>query len=275
MALSVEKLSKRWVLLFTPEYVHFIVGKSSVASTLQMFGQIMQDRIFEDYDLESMQDNKIFLEVTAELFVRALRSTQQALDVKLRLTKKDNWPMLGLTITNASKTGNRLVVTQHIPVRVIQQDESRELVEPAVGGQQVQILLPPIADVRTIVERMKALGSHVMVGANMNGEFVLKVVADAVKVETSFKGLTNPELGAEDGTPQPTPTSLYQNRRRFAYVRVDMRDFVRFLHSSVVNPKHVVCCIVDGQNLCLYVYLGNGIDLDDGQFIYYIPARAH
>ncbi|KAI8908119.1 checkpoint protein Hus1/Mec3 [Powellomyces hirtus] len=275
MAQSVEKLSKTWVILFTREYVHFIVGKSSVSETMQMFGQIKQDRIFEDYLVESALNNQIFVEVSAEQFVRGLKSCHQALDVKLKLAKKDGWPMLSLNITNSSRTGNRLYLTQDIPVRVLQSDESAELTEPEVESQQVHILLPPLNDLKTIAERLKAIGTHVVVAANMNGELVLKVVADAVRVETSFKGLINPELGQPDGTPAPTPQTALKHRTAFAHVRVDMRDFVKFLHSSIVNPKNVICCIVDGQSLLLYVYLGQNTDSDDGQFIYFIPARSH
>ncbi|KAI8815561.1 checkpoint protein Hus1/Mec3 [Fimicolochytrium jonesii] len=274
MALSLVNLTKRYVLLFTPTHIHFIVGKSTLTSTLQMFGQIMQDRIFEEYRLESSFGDKIYMEVAGDLLVRALRSALSAVDVKVKLTKKDGWPMLAFYITNASKTGNRVYLTQDVPVRILPQQEAQELAEPVVGDQQVHILLPPIQDVRNIAERMKSLGSHIVVGANMSGEFVLKISADGAKVETSFKGLVNPELSQADGTPCSALQTVPRERHNFAEVRVDMRDFIKFLHSSIVNPKHVVCCIVDGQSLLLYVYLGNGVDQDDGQFVYYVPARA-
>ncbi|KAJ3012550.1 hypothetical protein HKX48_006208 [Thoreauomyces humboldtii] len=272
MVQSVEKLSRRFIFAFNPEDVLLIVGKSSVASTMQMFGQIKQDRIFEDYYMEASMDDKIFLEVTGLELATALKSCQQALEVRMKLAKKDGWPMLSLSITNSSKTGNRVYLTQDVPVRILQSDESIDLVKPVVNERKTHIFLPPIADVKTIADRMKALGSHVSVLANEAGDFVLKVQADAVSVETQFKKLGNPQpsQAVQGGTPGAAQT----NRKRFVEVRVDIRDFVRFLQCSTLSPKHVVCCLVDARLLILYVYLGSEIDENDGQFVYFIPARA-
>ncbi|KAJ3289563.1 hypothetical protein HK104_007379 [Borealophlyctis nickersoniae] len=302
MAISVEKLAKRWILQLTPDIVRIIVSKENVGAGVQMFGQIKsvsldilvmayaelstavgfipvvrlnpQDRIFEAYHIESAaENNSIWMELSGELFVRALKSSQQASDVTMKLTKKQNLPTLSFSITNQSRSGKPVLLVQDVPIRVLSVREAEELKEPVIVDYQVHILLPQLHHVRTITERMKAIGTHLLVSANMSGEFTLKVETDAVKVETFFKNLINPELDPSqvDVSEQP---SMNRNPHTFAEVRVDVRDFAKFLHSSVINPRNVVCCIIEGIGLMLYVYLGEGTDGDDGAFTYYIPMRS-
>ncbi|KNC97376.1 uncharacterized protein SPPG_07303 [Spizellomyces punctatus DAOM BR117] len=273
MAVSVEKMAKRWIWHFSPDYIHFIVGKQDISTTMQMFGQIKADRMFEEYVVESGFGNNIWIELTGEHLVRALKSSQQASNVAMRLTKKEGLPVLALSITNTSRTGNCVFLSQDIPVRPLKWQEAEDLKQPVMMDYQVHILLPPLTDVRTIAERMRPLGNHITVSANMAGDFLLKVETDAVRVETTFSGLVNPELdpGHCDVSQQP---SLSRDRQSLAHVRVDIRDFVKFLHSSVINPRNVVCCLFEGQGLILYVYLGEGTDADDGAFVYYVPMRS-
>ncbi|TPX66824.1 hypothetical protein SpCBS45565_g04230 [Spizellomyces sp. 'palustris'] len=220
MAVSVEKMAKSWIWHFSPDYIHFIVGKQDISTTMQMFGQIKavrvyavtqvvdpfwascnnrktlgQDRIFEEYVVESGFGNNIWIELTGEHLVRALKSSQQASDVAMRLTKKEGLPVLALSITNTSRTGNCAFLSQDIPVRPLKWQEAEDLKQPVMMDYQVHILLPPLTDVRTIAERMRPLGNHITVSANMAGDFLLKVETDAVRVETTFSGLVNPELG--------------------------------------------------------------------------------
>ncbi|KAJ3089183.1 hypothetical protein HK102_007012, partial [Quaeritorhiza haematococci] len=136
MGLSLEKLSKIWVLKLSPTKVHFIVSKPETNSGIQVWSQIAADAIFEDYRIESANNNEIWLELAGEHFVRGLKSTQNAPEVTMKLTKKENLPVLSLNITSQSRNGKRICLVQDIPVRVLSPQQANDLKEPMVPEPQ-------------------------------------------------------------------------------------------------------------------------------------------
>jgi HUS1 checkpoint protein len=115
---------------------------------------------------------------------RALKSAVNATSTQIRLTKKDNIPVLALTIvtTTSSNTynafstatdnddefgasfggelgeGNReTIITQEIPVRVIPPDTVAGLHEPATRDPDVHIVLPPLMQLKSISDRFTRL----------------------------------------------------------------------------------------------------------------------
>ena len=48
--------------------------------------------------------------------------------------------------------------------------------------------------IRTVAERMKAIGDTVTISANLRGQFQLRVETDAASVQTEWRGLTIPEM---------------------------------------------------------------------------------
>ena len=50
--------------------------------------------------------------------------------------------------------------------------------------------------IRTVAERMKAIGDTVTISANLRGQFQLRVETDAASVQTEWRGLTIPEMRA-------------------------------------------------------------------------------
>ncbi len=59
----------------------------------------MQDVLFENYRVESANDNQIYMELQAENLLKALKSAEHANDAVLKLTKKDALPVLSFAIT--------------------------------------------------------------------------------------------------------------------------------------------------------------------------------
>ncbi|RUP48796.1 Hus1-like protein-domain-containing protein [Jimgerdemannia flammicorona] len=158
-----------------------------------------QHSIFSNYRIESVAENEIYLEVMVEYLLRALRSAQNATEVTMKLTKKQGAPTLSFVISSASggggggggggvggggerlsRGGKKLDLVQDVPVKVLSPQQMEPVKEPVL---------------RTIAERMKVLGEHVIISANMDGEFTIRVETDLVQVETFYKGLHNPELG--------------------------------------------------------------------------------
>ncbi|TPX36074.1 hypothetical protein SeMB42_g03916 [Synchytrium endobioticum] len=274
MCQSLERLAKAWVLRLTSDRTHFIVAKPDVDSGLQVWGQIISDVIFEEMKIESANNNEIWLEVSGEFLHKALKSSERANDVTLKLTKKDDLPVLSFICQNQSRTGKTLTVVQDVPVRVMTPQQTRELTEPVFGNADVYIILPALSNVRAITDRMKSLSAFVTIAANNSGDFIMKVAENKVKVETVFKELINPELDASQAQLSQEP-SVNRNPALFAEARVDVRDFQKFLQSYVVNPSQVVCCILDKRGLVLYVYVStDGMNPHQcGSLTYYMVAK--
>ncbi|KPI41782.1 Checkpoint protein hus1 [Cyphellophora attinorum] len=163
----------------------------------QMWSSLKLDTVFENYIIQSAAEkNTINLEVPIQALQRALKSALNATSVQIRLTKKDNVPMLSLTIvTNSITSGNGVVapgssarisdeygdfdlaediegfgdgsvitgreretlITQDVPVKVLAQQTVAHLHEPITPPSDVNIFLPSLAQVKSVSERFTKL----------------------------------------------------------------------------------------------------------------------
>jgi HUS1 checkpoint protein len=182
--------------------------------------------------VQSAANNVINLEVPLASLNRALKSAQNATSAEIRLTKKDNVPVLALTIvtTTASNTysafpaaglhddgfnaesvfggGNReTIVTQEIPVRVLAPDVVAGLHEPQCREPDVHIILPPLMQLKSISDRFTKLAladvkggasatarTRLELAANMHGCLKMSIRTDAMNISSVWTDLTNPEL---------------------------------------------------------------------------------
>jgi HUS1 checkpoint protein len=182
--------------------------------------------------VQSAANNVINLEVPLTSLNRALKSAQNATSAEIRLTKKDNVPVLALTIvtTTASNTysafpaaglvddgfnaesafggGNReTIVTQEIPVRVLAPDVVAGLHEPQCREPDVHIILPPLMQLKSISDRFTKLAladvkggtsttsrTRLELAANMHGCLKMSIRTDAMNISSVWTDLTNPEL---------------------------------------------------------------------------------
>ncbi|KAJ5519263.1 Hexokinase N-terminal [Penicillium expansum] len=150
--------------------------------------------IFDDttYELESNSD-AINIEVNISVLNRALRSAWGSTHTQLRLTKKDKTPLLALTVlasewtegnialaTNndadgfgddsnpeapADTTGDRgprerqTWITQEIPIKILHESAVEGLHEPHCPDPEVHIILPNLAQLKSISDRFTKLAS--------------------------------------------------------------------------------------------------------------------
>ncbi|KAJ2720666.1 Checkpoint protein hus1 [Coemansia sp. Benny D115] len=278
---SIEKLSKSGILKLTPTKLHIIV-LTDMDSGLQLWSDLTVSALFSDYRIESVHENEIYLEFSIDNLQRALKSAQGALQTTVKLTKKQRLPVLSFVIKNQSMGGRELVLTQDVPVRVLTAQQMDSISEPMVPDGQVHIMMPPIANVRSVAERMRSMGDRVAVSANKRGEVNVRVANDLVDITTFFRGLENLSY---DSTQQPASAQSDpspQKESEFYTAVVDMKNFMRFLQSYHVAPKNIVCCIIENHALVFYVYVGSvgygsGVSaLNDqtcGSLTYFIPVR--
>jgi HUS1 checkpoint protein len=189
-----------------------------------------QDSIFETISVQSAAGNVINLEVPLTSLNRALKSALNATSAQIRLTKKDNMPMLALTIVTTTSSnvhsafpasnddgfdapfdnefggGNReTIVTQEIPVRVLAPDAVAGIHEPQCREADVFIVLPPLMQLKSISDRFTKLALadtksstsirvRLDMAANMHGCLKMSIRTDAMSISSVWTDLSNPEL---------------------------------------------------------------------------------
>lgn len=183
--------------------------------------------------MQSAANNIINLEVPLTSLNRALKSAVNATSAQIRLTKKDNLPMLALTIVTTTSSnsysaipttaanndegfdasfenefgGNReTIITQEIPVRVLAPDVVASLHEPRTRDPDVHIILPPLMQLKSISDRFTkiALGdsrpgtttsrTRLELSANMHGCLRMRIRTDAMNISSVWTDLSNPDL---------------------------------------------------------------------------------
>ncbi|KAK4631585.1 Checkpoint protein hus1 [Fulvia fulva] len=167
----------------------------------QVWSVLSIDTIFEkdEYTIQSAaENNTINLEVPLAPLQRALKSAQhgQATSASIRLTKKDNIPLLSLTITTQATTGSaptgsngypgngeldgtgfgatesfpqqseeffgrfterEVTITQDVPVRVLAPASVEGLHEPRCRDPEVHLTLPNLMQLKGISDRFTKL----------------------------------------------------------------------------------------------------------------------
>lgn len=181
----------------------------------QVWAVLATDTIFERYSIQSAApNNTINLEVPIDQLLRALKSAYGAASAALRLTKKDNVPVLALTIrrntiTNAAPAGAfdlgdhapsaapsvggsrdasvplaagvprdvETIVTQNVAVRVLPGASVEGIREPRCREPDVHIMLPSLSQIKGISDRFTKIAT----GARSSGS----VSASATLARTS------------------------------------------------------------------------------------------
>lgn len=275
MLQSVEKLNKTCVIKFTKDKIYLIVSKIELTE-LQVWGQVAVDLLFEEFIIESANNNEIWIELRTDQVIRVLKSAQAAIDVYCKLTKKTGLPSLSFNIKSMYRGDNPVLLVQDIPIRVLNLYHINEYKEPMVPQPHVHILMPPLVSVRTIIDRMKSMSNYLTISANFNGEFILKIETEAVSVETYFKDLISPDLNQVNNSSQQD-----KPKNQFSECQISIIDFEKFVHSYVINPSSVICSIIENFAVVFYVYVKNEtmsyMDYDQetrqfGALTYYIPA---
>jgi HUS1 checkpoint protein len=189
----------------------------------------LQDVIFESISVQSAANNVINLEVPLSALNRALKSAMNATSATIRLTKKDNIPVLALTIvtTASSHTHSAFpsrggdfdapsfdegavretIVIQEVPVKVLAPDAVAHLHEPQYREPDVHIILPPLMQLKSISDRFTKLAladaktgssstpsTRLELAANMHGCLKMSIRSDSMSISSVWTELTNPDL---------------------------------------------------------------------------------
>ncbi|XP_003977994.2 checkpoint protein HUS1 [Takifugu rubripes] len=264
---TISKLTKSCILRLTPQHLFFVLSGKVTNGGVSMWCELSQANFFDEYQMEgfSPEDNEICLEVTPENLSRALKTTQNAKAVKVKLTKK-HCPCLTITAELPTLSSISRVVTHDIPVEVIPRRLWHEFKEPSVPDFHVSIYLPPLKTMKNVVDKMKNLSNFLIMEANLRGEMNLKIETDLVSVTTHFKDLGNPPWG--DDASQGGGAARRWDPEAMTQARVDIRKLQQFLIGQQVNPSKAMCNIVHDTVVHL-ILLHEDVSLQ-----YFIPAVA-
>jgi HUS1 checkpoint protein len=318
---SLEKIA--WVRL-TDETARFTVIPD-IGS--QVWATLAMDFIFRDWNIQSTEpSNSINLELPLQPLQRALKSAINSRTASMRLVKKDGVPVLSITITtstdlkggsgNAStarpladdpfgddddeffqaehletslRRDHEKIITQIIPVRVLQPNIVETIMQPKVREPDVHIQLPPLLQLKAISDRFTklALASNsqankspkLELSANMFGGLRLRIKTDTIDISSVWSNLGNPELDpAQLEVPiEEHPSTKYRESGpdRWATVNVDGKDWSRVLSVGRLEGR-VIASFSDDHALILYVFVPqNDEDFEDESVVtYYVQSYS-
>ncbi|EFX04752.1 cell cycle checkpoint protein [Grosmannia clavigera kw1407] len=190
------------------------------------------------------------------------------------------------TLELTVKREREKVVVQDIPVRVLRLDGEHRTLEPTVAEADVNIVLPPLMQLKAVSDRFTKLahttsGGSFSGSANMYGTLRLRLVTDTLSVETVWNDLENPPMN-EEALPMPLaehPSTkfLEAGPDKFATVLVDGRDWSRVLSVGRLDGR-VIACFNDTKTLVLHVYVSQPDDADDAtetsSITYYVTSYS-
>ncbi|KAF9477730.1 cell cycle checkpoint [Pholiota conissans] len=269
---AIEKLQKTCIIKFTETNMHIICNNDNNEGGIQVWSQIKVNSLFNDYRIQSNANNEITMAMSSEALLAALKSpsSNTSLDgeeVIMKLAKKNEHALLSFEISGMSRVGHGMRIVHDVKINVLKPVDVAKLTEPLCPTPDLHILLPPLALLRTIVDRLRPMSDLLAFQANNNKRLLLAIRNDSVSVETEWNDCQNPAAAEDEGNgddEEPRdPNKMYS-------VCISTRSFLKFLNIHVVSTT-TIACICQSHCLILYVYIGDVTDAG-GVLTFYIPA---
>eukprot|EP00823_Brevimastigomonas_motovehiculus_P000187 TRINITY_DN1029_c0_g3_i1.p1 TRINITY_DN1029_c0_g3~~TRINITY_DN1029_c0_g3_i1.p1 ORF type:complete len:272 (-),score=29.50 TRINITY_DN1029_c0_g3_i1:927-1742(-) len=249
-----EKLGSTCLVHLSTDTIRLCMN-SDRTSGEQVFFESPVQYLFQDFKIESMNNNEIpFLANISNLAV-ATKSCTSATKIVVKLTKKNNRPCLTFDI--ACET---VKIVQDVPILLQPAAIIQDYQEPSVPAPEVKFRMPNMKLLKSVVERMKSVGSSILtLTASTNGQAVFQVEeGSVVSIKTFFKGL---DLKEKDEQSDP--------EAKTAAGRMDIKKFANILNSRSLSATHFIGCISEEHAFILYVKLKLG-----GTVTFYVPLLA-
>uniref|UniRef100_A0A8C9P272 HUS1 checkpoint clamp component n=2 Tax=Marmotini TaxID=337730 RepID=A0A8C9P272_SPEDA len=134
----IAKLAKTCTLRISPNKLNFILSDKLASGGVSMWCELEQENFFSEFQMEgvSAENNEIYLELTSENLSRALKTTQNARSLKIKLTNK-HFPCLTISVELLSVSSSSRIVTHDIPITIIPRRLWKDLQEPSVPDSDV------------------------------------------------------------------------------------------------------------------------------------------
>ncbi|KAG8944375.1 hypothetical protein FRC04_001955 [Tulasnella sp. 424] len=229
-----------------------------------------QETLFrqDQFIIQSNSNNEITCEVQTEPLLQALRSASASPDITFKLAKRGDVAVFCFDIQVQSRQGKRMEITHDVRVRILRPSEVSALKEPLCPEPDVNIILPPLAKMRTVVERMAKLSSIVGFSASLSGLVKLEIGTEVVGVETVWENCQIPEINGQD----PQQAADENGQQPYFTALVSIRSLLKFLTSYVVSTT-TIASICQAHCVILYVFVGEMHEAG-AVLTFYIPSRT-
>lgn len=255
-----------------PQYVSLFIGSLSTQAVVSerlcilaeptefKTGSVLYDRsfssfvalkpdMFEEYVVESIDNNRIFVEMNIGLLVKAMTVSKEICRLSLRLQQRPEGKILLLTI----ELSNSLILKQDIQVDVVGSDDVDMYKEPYQSISELSIQVDKAKELRGVLSRMKNVEKIVDIQADNHGTMSIKCSNVSVVMDTTFEAVQ--------------PINADVTRDIVVTIRLESKSLVHALLSLQVAPLRVVFGF-DRNHLIVYVVLKDTI----GSIKYYIPG---
>ncbi|GAB6030622.1 Checkpoint protein [Chamberlinius hualienensis] len=227
---TVAKLAKGCIIRLTDDKVYFIRIQSGNRHTCYMWCELEQSHFFQDYCMTGLSEeqNEIYLDVSTDNMVQALKLAQNAKKVVIKLTKRHGASLTFDIELPTVSTGSRFL-SHDVPVVLVQTVFWSEYQEPVMPKYNISLILSSLVGLKNIVERMKHLGNVAMLSATSSGSLSLKIETETVAITSTFTNLqrTNP-------TDRDQTFATYETA-------VDIKHLAQFLSCQQLLPNRIVC----------------------------------
>lgn len=163
------------------------------------------------------------------------------------------------------QSGRETIITQDIPVRVLNAYAVEGMHQPRVREPDVHVTLPSLVQLKAISDRFTKLatatsarGGSAIGGsanapklelcANMHGSLKMRIATDSLNIESVWTGLVNPDLdptqvadGEEGLANHPTTRLKAAGPDAWATVRIDAKDWSKVLSVGRMGGRVIAC----------------------------------
>eukprot|EP00039_Didymoeca_costata_P014293 m.229427 g.229427 ORF g.229427 m.229427 type:complete len:291 (+) comp15988_c0_seq19:168-1040(+) len=262
------KEKKNTHLRLTPEKWH-LASVGDTDGNISVWTDVRQDSVFATYNIESThQNNEILVSLHLDFLIRAIKSASTSSEVTVKLSKRGDARYISFHIMILRPNGTMRPIVQDVPLELCPHADIESVVCPDLPMPEVNIYLPPLRSLKSVIERMKAMSETATIATNRAGELQLKIDTTIVSVKTHFKNLENPAWG-DDGEPVSgvAPTDSHDDSQ-FVEVCVGLKHLHQFLHAHIVPPHDILMSVAKNTAIILFVAQ------DDTSLTCYIPTRS-
>ncbi|CEO97526.1 Checkpoint protein [Plasmodiophora brassicae] len=252
---TVEKLGPSWFLCMAPACwsIGLVAEGMAAHERERAFVTFNTSAMFSDYVIESDNNNLIPLIVNISNLIRALRSSQGALETYVVLEEKNNHAFLTFEIR---KERDDAGLRQGVPVQLQVASRIKDFEEPRVESPDVKIKMPNLRILSRIIDRMKSIEDKLTIMASTDGQAVFSVRNDMAEIRTMYRDL---KLRNREGS-QIAETGS-------ASCTVPVKSFARMLACHSLAAAVVAGCFAD-DHFVVYLHLSDKL----GSITYYIPV---
>lgn len=249
------------MIRFTPEHV----SMASIALNEPQIWCKLDASLFEVYQVESLRDNIISLEINVASFFQVLRNFEKAEsgELSIRLQRKSadgssSGACLGIYYTEQISMASSVSHSFHLPIRFLKKENDERINEPELS--KVNVLMKLEKDLTVLFKRIERFrhSEYMTVTASQDGSLQLAIRENDRKLVLKWKE----KLQVQDAS--SSQASLGES----ASINVKIRDWKPGSRLCEVC-SNVVLIVAENEASVFHSFLDEG---EKCEIVYYINA---